>query len=106
MKALFLVTQTGYNQHEALLIGKNEEAQLHLRANKSTLHACICCVSLPLPSCTQTYDEEGSKEGTSASGHRLEYSKPHAALCASFELSNIQVRTRKCIHLLCVRAQH
>lgn len=47
MEALSLVTQTVWNQHETLLTGKQDEARLELKANKSTLHTCICCVSLP-----------------------------------------------------------
>ena len=58
MEASSLVTQTGWNQCETLLTGKRDEARLEPKANKSTLHTCICCVSLPhdvdAPACTQT----------------------------------------------------
>lgn len=47
MEASSLVTQTGWNQRETLLTGKRDEARLELKANKSTLHTCICCVSVP-----------------------------------------------------------
>lgn len=46
-----LVTQTGSNQREASLTGKRDEPWLELKANKLTLHTCICCVSLPLDVC-------------------------------------------------------
>lgn len=109
MEASSLVTQTGWNQRETLLTGKRDEARLELKANKSTLHTCICCVSLPQtwtrPSCTQANNKEGNKGGSSAWGH-LQDPEPHGALCASFEMSNIQVRIGKYIYLLSVRAQH
>lgn len=107
MEPSSLVTQTGWNQHETLLTGKPDETRLELKANKLTLHTFICCLSLVLPlpqhTRTQTYNKEGNKGDRSAWGHLPE---PSVALCASFELSNIQVRTGKYIYLLCVRAQH
>lgn len=51
MEASSLAAQTGWNQREALLTGKRDEARLELKANKSTRHTCICCVS-PQQPCT------------------------------------------------------
>lgn len=117
MEASSLVTQTGWNQHETLLTGKQDEARLELKANKSTLHTCICCVSLP-----RTWTRTHARRHTTRGGNRrgwgttrggqlcprppTRYPEPCVALCASFEMSNIQVRTGKYIYLLCVRAQH
>lgn len=99
METSSLVTQTGWNQHEALLTGKQDEARLELEENKSTLHTCICCVSLP-----QTWIWE--QRGQLSLRPPTRYPEPCVALCASFEMSNIQVRTGKYIYLLRVRAQH
>lgn len=46
MEASSLVTQAGWKQRDALLTGKRDEALLEPKANKSTFHTCICCVSL------------------------------------------------------------
>lgn len=113
MEVQSLVTQTGWNQCETLLTGKRDEARSEVKANKSTLHTYICCVSAPdagALACTQAYNKEGNKGG--GGGGQLclrpptRHPEPCVALCAGFEMSNIQVRTGKYIYLLCVRAQH
>lgn len=110
MEASSLVTRTGWNQHETLLTGKRDEARLELKANKLTLHTCICCVSLlrtrPRARRHTTRAGGGGQGGQLCPRPPTRYPEPCVALCASFELSNIQVRTGKYIYLLCVRAQH
>lgn len=46
MEASSPVGRAGWKQRDALLTGKRDEALLELKANKSTFHTCICCVSL------------------------------------------------------------
>lgn len=106
MEALFLVTQTGWNQHETLLIGKRDEAQWQLKANKSTLHTCICCFSHGHALMHTDIQQARKQGGPLCLRPPTQYPEPCAALCASFELSNIQVKTGKCIYVLCVRNQH
>lgn len=109
MEASSLVTQTGWNQRETLLTGKRDEARLELKANKSTRHTCICCVSpqqaRTRPRARGAGRGRGGQEGRLCLRPPTWYPEPCAALCASFEMSNIQVRRGKYIYLLGDRAQ-
>ena len=94
------------------LTGKRDEARSELKANKSTLHTCICCVFSGADTAAHARTTRARDLANGGGGGLLlcprpptRYPEPCVALCASFELSNIQVRTGKYIYLPRVRAQ-
>lgn len=108
-EASSLVTQTGWNQHETLLTGKRDEARLELKATNrlSTLaYAVFLCHRRERARMHADIQQGGKHGGQLCPRPPTRYPEPCVAFCASFELSNIQVRTGKYIYLLCVRAQH